>query len=110
MKYFYTDPLAAAWMEKHFDMKFKSEMTVDFSGYKYARLWLENEVSGDCRLYIHPDSLHLLEPQVGDFLFVGGMYIRVDNAENIIGIKSMPHSAIIIQRNGIPFMWPQIND
>lgn len=62
MKYYYTDPLAAAWMAKHFEMEF----------------WgCERKISKDLILAcindpfcpgweIHPDSLHLLEPNKGD--------------------------------------------
>jgi len=119
---YYTDPLAAAWMEKHFDMRFKSEMNVEFSGYKYARLWLEDEINDDAKLYIHPYSLHLLEPHAGDLILLTkefSVLVIDDPKKGIIAEATFPDgsegiaeldelkSGKIIQRNGIPFMWPE---
>lgn len=58
MKYYYTDPLAAAWMGKHFGMRFDTEIE------PYLYLHGEDNVP----YYIHPDSLQILEPEVGDLI------------------------------------------
>lgn len=56
------------------------------------------------RLYVHPDSLHLLEPKVGDFIV---------DAYGDVWTKGNPPPPMregdkIIQRNGIAFMWPEV--
>jgi hypothetical protein len=59
-RYFYTDPLAAAWMAKHFGMRFRNmnngaEITIQHI--------IQHATTGNvCNICIHPDSLHLLEP------------------------------------------------
>jgi hypothetical protein len=79
-RYFYRDPLAAAWMAKHFGMKF-----TDAEGERiFARMgrnlyrkerrpaetgrFYEVAVFVD-KVYIHPDSLPLLEPQENDVIY-----------------------------------------
>jgi hypothetical protein len=54
------------------------------------------------KTYIHPNSLHLLEPQVGDLVkWKGGDYRKPDPNFDSNFIER------IIERNGIPFMQPQ---
>src|SRR5258708_34729609 len=67
--YFYTDLLAAAWMAKHFGMfltlpTLKSFDYANQKGFKW-----ESIAHGPYseKYYVHPDSLHALEPQVGDW-------------------------------------------
>lgn len=50
------------------------------------------------KFYIHPDSLHLLEHQHGDINSDGDIYGNETNWFN--------YDSPIIQRNGLPFMWP----
>lgn len=114
MKYYYTDPLAAAWMAKHFGMAF--DIFAQPSGVR-----VEKEKStakyiamlGDAyRCYIHPDSLHLLEPKVGDLLLDDD---PTDGANRTWHLEGMPDAIkakwnIIIQRNGIAFMWPEVEE
>lgn len=107
MKYFYTDSLAAAWMAKHFGMMFNEDGIIwnapDDRGAKI----------GFCnKQYIHPDSLHLLEPKIDDIIMA-----TVDNILRPIVLNPFTKHEIrdaaigsipIISRNGIPFMWPEI--
>src|SRR4051794_27664391 len=65
-RYFYTDPLAAAWMAKHFGMiflagEYECRHNSDLSCYDS---WPEPDDPD--KFYIYPESLPLLEPQVGD--------------------------------------------
>lgn len=63
-RYFYTEPLAAAWMMKHHDMQIVDKYA-DEIGEAFRRdpsVWL------DPPYYVHADSLHLLEPQGGDLI------------------------------------------
>lgn len=115
MKYFYTDPLASAWMQEYYDMLF------DVCPQVMARNFARGEtICQQSRFYIHPDSLHLLEPQVGDiFINVGSDLLngvtrwespqKMDKGCLEIHNKySKDTLAKIIQRNGIAFMWPEV--
>lgn len=111
MRYFYTDPIAAAWMERHHGMSFY------MNGYKIAQptafchdVIEEDKCNGRPeKYYIYPDSLHLLEPKVGDMIhakpspylsFLWSRSCRSSVYENIT----------IIQRNGLAFMWPEVEE
>jgi hypothetical protein len=120
-RYFYTDPLAAAWMSKHFGMKFNEpyDFAVMIRMYDMSR-----GKKQDIKYYIHPDSLHLLEPMEGDYVTVFGAprWVRyamrtenkitvqydVDGPEQIFSqsevAKGIPR---IIQRSGKAFHWPE---
>lgn len=74
-RFFYTDPLAAAWMAKHFGMWF--EGLDDYrdnlaDAYQLTQLlheiaqWKADKEPFSERIFVHADSLHLIEPQVGD--------------------------------------------
>lgn len=135
MRYYYTDPLAAAWMAKQFGMKFTdaagepvSIQESYFRGTKSGaawEAWINDESSTPyvalSQAYIHPDSLHLLEPQVGDVVAVKnvvGKGMSVGVVED--GCKTMTLDGEegagwnysgddpIIQRNGTAFHWPEV--
>jgi hypothetical protein len=117
-RFFYTDPLAAAWMMKHFKLRIHTgggdtcDFRADFSGNYYE----EDLLSLGGKLYIHPDSLCLLEPQDGDVLYHNAE-TRIDRFAAIVGSvwlydvprakRGVNNGLRIIQRNGIPFMWPE---
>lgn len=117
-EYFYTDPLAAAWMAKHHDMQFHTgggdfclfELHAGGEGYK------ENHHGINVKhWYIHPDSVHLLEPRILDVLHqksnAGGVYSdTMQNDSQLEAARSfIKRGAKIIQRSGKPFFWPEIN-
>lgn len=120
-RYYYDDPLAAAWMAKHFGMKFEdSELRAairrvkkdmpptdwrDPGNYISNQGWLRDGYY----FYIHPDSLHLLEPRKGDAIkglfWDQSCWIMRDDAT----IEHLNNcTACIIQRNGIAFHWPKV--
>ncbi len=122
-RYFYTDPLASAWMAKHFGMKIApdprefpnpGDASFDEQGVM-MQASLATMVAPQWRKwYVHPDSLHLLERQVKDVIQSDrGNVNRIsyfndegkieDDDDFTWEIKD----AKIIQRNGIPFMWPE---
>src|SRR5271166_6517651 len=109
MRYFYTDPLAAEWMMDKFGMEFetdKGQRISIFDGFFLA----ENDRSNIDKAYIHPDSMHLLEPQVGDLVSeCGNFHIAESSCEPqfIIPITNYSKAAKIIQRNGMAFHWPE---
>ncbi|QEL19312.1 hypothetical protein [Limnoglobus roseus] len=108
-RYYYDDPLAAAWMVKHFGMKFlideteseQAETLFDESDVQWAR-----EALGVHEFSIHPDSLHLLDIQEGDFV------VGPNNKGGLEYVAGMKPSARcrIIQRDGKPFHWPKLED
>ncbi len=143
MRYFYTDPLAAAWMAKHFGMKFgilyKGQVVWNCIG-QIDRPWgplesvadIIDPISQHEALYIHHDSHALLEPQAGDLIFYDNLhggeawdefrciitpdderYPYVGTGEPLMLMDGGEHPyrkelCRIIQRNGIPFHWPDV--
>jgi hypothetical protein len=101
---YYTDPLQAAWMVENHGMCITNHVGTPLKS--------ESIVGGDLfpPFYIHPDSLHLLEPQVGDIVIeinqLSGQErpCRISNDEHLrfwVGPET-----IIIRRNGKAFHWP----
>jgi len=84
MRYYYEDPLAVAWMIKHFSMEFA--------------------LTQAHRRYIHPDSEHLLRPQLEDL--VKWKKSKHHPCEYTIDEGIIRVYDKIIQRNGIAFHWP----
>lgn len=131
--YFYTDPLAAAWMAKHFGMRFLHEGTsneCDILALIAAGVFRSQSID----LSVHPESLYLLEPRAGDkvsysfgvgphageawdevkgiiapndegypYTGNGELYVLVD------GCDEFPLSRLkeLFQRDGKPFHWPE---
>lgn len=99
-RYYYDDPLAAGWQCVRHGMKFENDNP------SIGLDWLSGKVLyyGE-RYYIHPDSLHLLEPQKDD-----GIEFESDTEQYLYfwgaghGLNELEK---IIQRNGIPFHWPK---
>jgi hypothetical protein len=125
-QYFYTNPLAAAWMARRFGMKLTSAPTEepDEPGELSTAYMEEFESRGP--YYIHLDSLPILEPQIGDFVFLSselGDVFKVcgDPPDSDIAFgqdrmhmipisivrKRLTSDLAIIRRNGIAFMWPE---
>lgn len=115
MRAYYKDALAAAWMSKHFGMKYQIEDDGEYFDCPYADL---NKLEA---IYIHPNSLPLLEPMVGDVFEtkgnrgVKGYRIIKHVLTDTIVYNSGSHYpkdgiAKIIQRQGISFMWPEFGE
>lgn len=80
-RYYYTDPLAAAWMAKHFGMRFSNEGLYDaksaYACHINASGWSGGggpvdiicSDRGRYKFYIHPDSLPLLQTKEGDQIY-----------------------------------------
>lgn len=105
-KYFYTDPLAAAWMAKHFSMKLELRYTPEeIAEYEpgteayffenamiddgIAEMWEDVIAAGCRRIYIHTDSLPLLKPKRWD--------VMTDRGKNSVGfvMTSLPDLTVI---------------
>lgn len=117
MRYYYDDPLAAAWMVLNFKMRLQKGEAGYGKGTTTFKALLDAELdrAWRYRYYIHPDSLYILEPQVGDLVGWLTLSKAGDKEEWLESFnpfeKLIPHvkSPIsrIIQRNGIPFMMPK---
>lgn len=105
---FYRDPLAAAWMAKHFGMRLtqRDEDLLDW-------MPLEDAMATDGGIYgpyyVHPNSLYLLEPRVNDFWAARGEdgLFRCWYLTATTDFSAMPSDFICIQRGGIAFHWPE---
>lgn len=116
MKYFYTDPLKAAWMTKHFGIKCKHPSggicTLNFFGYEFTS---EDII----KYYIHPDCHAMLEPQVGDMIsHIGMRGWRIDSMDDtnfyhlpmgteLPSLTLKADKPNIIQRNGKAWFTPE---
>ena len=111
---YYTDPLAAAWMAKHFRMNFhtgggdfcKFQLHATGQGYREQHFGLNAD-----RWYIHPDSRHLLEPAVLDLCLI---QVEGEAEEDTCFLwdldlvaRGIHRVKRIIERDGVAFMWPQ---
>ncbi len=105
-RYFYTDPLAAAWMDKHYGMSFvKADGAftcvngdIDNPHFYYS----------ECA-YIHTDSLCLLAPQIGDVVWSPGSNGDPGSGVLLEDDFDLHHHAEdrIMQRMGVAFIWPE---
>lgn len=93
-------------MAKYYGMKLTDESNV--------KLGIEWELdTGDDwnqykgNYYIRPDSLHLLEMRIGDFVEMKNGFPRKLDADSV---NDKEFNAKIIQRNGQPFMWPEVEN
>lgn len=114
-RFFYTDQACAAYMAKQFGMAFDVN---DFDGVMF-RKWSDWEQfftgnfhhfqKGAAKWRIHLDSVHLLVPQQGDLL------VGRESAHFVESRSDRKHAQAlidncsfrIIQREGVPFMWPE---
>ena len=110
VQYFYRDPLAAAWMAKHFGMRF---LHLKWNELDFQFLPIRKDADPDTsNLYIHPDSLPLLEPALGDLALHAvphddlgavleyGLYVHKEAQAHLKIVQ-------IIQRDSKPFHWPE---
>jgi hypothetical protein len=103
-RFFYTDPLAAAWMTAKFGMEFIDLITGRIEPSDIGTALFS-------RGYIAPGSLHLLEPQIGDTCDVmedeWNVSRRVNDVYDREAFKAGWKLERIIDRFGIAFMWPE---
>lgn len=127
MRYYYDCPIKAAYMEQYHGIKLVWNspmagqsaswdcMTDGTTGYIVAHMdmavHIVKKLSNGNKIYIHPDSLPLLEPQDRDKLGKGGasLEVREDFYPTIKDAKKLikDFGFIIERRNGLPFMWPE---
>ncbi|AWM36987.1 hypothetical protein GobsT_51300 [Gemmata obscuriglobus] len=114
--FFYSDPLAAAWMASRYEMVFCTATGEIIDRWVIDSLISTTRnnpegVSGKyTKLFVHHDSLFLLEPILNDVIWTvrEGFY----EVQRICDVYDLPvHNTWalhrIAERNGIPFMWPE---
>lgn len=126
VRYFYDDRYAAAFMAKNYGMQIadycrddEDEALKNDADYPFYKIYLDETeytrslfISDSAspkkpeRYYIHPDSLHLLEPMVGDLVMAAiKPFAFIANDEDID--LMLGKERIVIQRDGISFHWPK---
>lgn len=116
--YFYDDPLAAAWMSKHHNLYQVEPLAMGINAGEYVITRSPHlGIGADTKFYIHPDSLHLLIPQVDDIV----LNCDSDPARVVVDDSPPLHytvplseacrwvgkEATISRRDGKPFHWPK---
>lgn len=121
IRYFYTDPLAAAWMAKHFGMRFQALYCNEDDNRDLDTVDDILSSGHSVDLSIHPDSLHLLEPKDGDigiwsekwsghrdegkFTYSAIGFYASNQPYTSADYRPPMHT--IIQRSGVAFHWPE---
>lgn len=116
-RYYYTDALAAAWMAKHFKMKFElvphEPNCITFCFCEKEIINHQNMETGD-KIYIHSDSIQLLDPDTGDVMIGARLLcnepfiVDLCMKKNPTELEKRLMNGKIIQRNGKPFFWPEV--
>ena len=108
-KLYYTDPLAAAYMAREFGVNI---IDADGDSCNHESIdWAMFIAMDFDQLYIHPDSYHIFEPQVGDL--VTHEYYCPECSESLTTWGEAFSQQLdsgeykIIQRNNKPFFWPE---
>jgi len=140
-RYYYTDPLAAAWMARHHGFFIVHPIEPKTSVHSKCRdeahcyvtanevkdidsSWLDLNWRDGTRFYIHPDSEYLLQPQDGDIVIecygdltkgyplqIIGKCVGISEYACRFGDETIYEKGDdfkIIQRNGKPFFWPEV--
>lgn len=119
MKYYYTDPIKAAWMIKNHQIKLVHE-ELNMDGIIHFGF---NEGDGynhygakDGKFYIHPDCYEMLKPQVGDLIERPAnktqevSYSKLTQQNRIDALLNSDAQYQIIQRNGMAFFMPECEE
>lgn len=114
--YFYTDPLAAAWMAKHHGLKILGPVIKDGgargTSNRAMPVWIlarcieaaeKGFSASEDRYFIHSDSLPLLEPREGDLLTGRNRSVFMFYDAKV----SPSGTPRVAERKGIPFIWPE---
>lgn len=131
-RYYYNDPLAAAWMAKHFGMDFQIHSSDTHGNFKdhlmdigVIQIRRHIEASATDKYYIHPESESVLEPKDKDIaLWKGDLGRIIENNTDIgwafyvlemncsrrmlLSFRDLEEHPEIIYRNHLPFFWPKV--
>ena len=110
-KYFYTDPLKAAWMAIEFGMKFQEGLSARFLLLDAASQ-LRDKKYGSCFYYIRRDNLHIINPIKDDIgetkNGVFGIYHPFGNKGFFTDEGIKLEECEIIRRNKKAFFMPEV--
>ena len=127
-RYYYDCPLQAAYMAKYFGMKFglkcngivvwdcqRNGMSKEWHPITEWQHIAEDGASEDYQpLYIHPDSLSILEPQEDDVIIDDEDYPWLVSScgyrNNCTIFEAQEWMKEIIKRDGKPFFWPLVEE
>lgn len=130
MKYYYTDPIKAAWMTQNFNIgyinintwddsysigayDFISNVIIPESSMGFACAPFEGTLT-DKKFYIHPDCYEMLKPQVGDLLACDTKVWWAQFKEQLIDDERLKRPEYanyrVIQRNGKAFFMPECEE
>jgi hypothetical protein len=112
-RFFYTDPLSAAWMARHFGMYFYFRDAEGFWTQEAGFDTFANDIhwsavywgASDKRFYIHDNSHHLLDPQPDDVVLMNDLE-GANSVEFWREGRNKGKLIRIIERQGDAFHWP----
>lgn len=115
MKYYYKDSVAAYWMQEHHGIQLSYLGESITLSLEILHCYVNNN------LYVHEESLLLLEPQIGDFLQTTmnkghpaefPKLWTISSQDDLDALDNGFHKKFtdlkVIQRNGKSFHWPEI--
>lgn len=112
MKYYYGNPLAAAWMSYHHDFSYVDPIYYGWTNCGW-RVETKTNIDEVSKFYIRPDCLYLLEPQIGDlvlceiddFMHPDAEFQMVTYDPQLFNER---HGIVrILYRGGVAFHWPE---
>lgn len=109
-RYYYDCPVIAAYMAKYFGMRFFcTDEEGDYALRGLRTFFADAEKDWKDCYYIHPDSLHLLEPQINDFILMPFPFdsFGITSDWQVEDLSEDESNWQIIKRNGKAFMMPQ---
>lgn len=107
-RFFYTDPLAAAWMHMEHGFEYRGIHHL-FANAHYPEDAISAQDLGDLiesyvldgasdsKIYVHPDSLHLLEPKPGDAVEFDRWHWDRQRHEDMKNAPYKPHYGSVIE-------------
>lgn len=112
-RYFYDCPLKAAYMQRYFGMRLQETYNGHATYVEIPPAVIRSQSSHPSiqPAYVHPHSLHLLEPQPGDFGWDAENSFVACYSDGCFCLSPIGDYAVspvrIIQRDGKPFFWPE---
>lgn len=104
MKYYYTDPLKAAWMAQEHNLIVSIKDNIVVSWQAILRLAIKTAANDyELRYYVSPHCHEMLKPQEDDLCCFGGDEFYIFDGYGYSNVITE-----IIKRNGKAFFMPEI--
>ena len=108
MKYFYTDPSKAGWMNERFGVELTTPFKYEYD-YGNSATFVGNPTAD--KIYVHPDSYPIFEMRIGDLVLHkrGRIAKRLKESEKVPGlyVHFLGCMGNIIERDGKQFFMPE---